>query len=396
MNEQTKGNTMYERFSTVAELNKAPGFDPLRFARKVVQNGGEKLLLDLKYKKLWFRLRYPQGRIKVTPLKITEQLAIIEAKVFFDRGDNVPAASFIAQRYAKDTPGGLYIESAQHMAVDTALNDAGFGVQLISAGEQPPAKATTPAETAPVEMSVAAATPPIAVETIATPPVVAPVVQTPSRAQSTAPMVQEQSSHQPPVAEPIAEVAAVANDNAPSTVETPVAEAVAAPVVTAVTPSMPDAETASAEMVTPALEERETTVADATVAETEAAAPTVMEAAPAVETVSAETPAAAIPVLTVAETAAEAVDEAVEANVPLTGSYTADMAVDDICTLMTLEEAREVIVDIGTCNGWTMAQVADRRPASLKWYLSGYSGENNILKAAAKLILDNGIQNKAS
>lgn len=72
MNEHAKGNTMYERFTAVAELNKVPGFDPLRFARKVVQNGTEKLLLDLKYKKLWFRLRYPQGRIKVTPLRITE------------------------------------------------------------------------------------------------------------------------------------------------------------------------------------------------------------------------------------------------------------------------------------------------------------------------------------
>ena len=83
MNEQAKGSTMYERFSAVAELNKASGFDPLRFARRVVQDGCERLLLDLKYKKLWFRLRYPQGRIKITPLKITEQLAIIEAKVFF-------------------------------------------------------------------------------------------------------------------------------------------------------------------------------------------------------------------------------------------------------------------------------------------------------------------------
>lgn len=159
MNEHAKGNTMYERFTAVAELNKVPGFDPLRFARKVVQNGTEKLLLDLKYKKLWFRLRYPQGRIRVTPLRITEQLAIIEATVFFDRSDKEPAAKFIAQRYAKDTPGGLYIESAQHMAAETALDDAGFGVQLLIGKEEQPAQAVVTAKTAPVEMLLAAAAP---------------------------------------------------------------------------------------------------------------------------------------------------------------------------------------------------------------------------------------------
>ena len=38
--------------------------------------------------------------------------------------------------------------------------------------------------------------------------------------------------------------------------------------------------------------------------------------------------------------------------------------------------------------GWTLAQVADRRPASLRWYVKGYQGENNILRAAAAIIWD--------
>ena len=43
---------------------------------------------------------------------------------------------------------------------------------------------------------------------------------------------------------------------------------------------------------------------------------------------------------------------------------------------------------IGTCSGQTLKQVAERRPASLKWYVKGYSGDDNILRAGAKLMLD--------
>ena len=125
-----QSTTMYESVPVVSELNKVTGFDPLKFIRRT--NKGEKKL-DLKYKKLWFRLKYPNGRIKLSALKITDQLAIIEARVYFDKNDTQPKASFIAQRDAKLTPGGLYIESAQHAAIDQALSDAGFGVQFTSA-----------------------------------------------------------------------------------------------------------------------------------------------------------------------------------------------------------------------------------------------------------------------
>ena len=59
---------------------------------------------------------------------------------------------------------------------------------------------------------------------------------------------------------------------------------------------------------------------------------------------------------------------------------------DDICALMTVEEAGNIIVPSGTCKGWTLSQVADRRPVSLKWYLTGYSGDDNILRAGAKIM----------
>ena len=48
-----------------------------------------------------------------------------------------------------------------------------------------------------------------------------------------------------------------------------------------------------------------------------------------------------------------------------------------------------MVVPSGTCRGWTVAEVAKRRCPSLKFYLSeGYQGRDNILRAAARLVLD--------
>lgn len=59
---------MYKTIPAVAELNKVPGFDPLKFLRhKVSRKTNEEMLqLELPYQKLWFRLRHPQGRMKLT------------------------------------------------------------------------------------------------------------------------------------------------------------------------------------------------------------------------------------------------------------------------------------------------------------------------------------------
>ncbi len=48
--------TMYEAVPAAAELNKVPGFDPLKFLRRA----GDSMKLDLPYQKLWFRMAHPQ------------------------------------------------------------------------------------------------------------------------------------------------------------------------------------------------------------------------------------------------------------------------------------------------------------------------------------------------
>lgn len=93
---------MYKTIPAVAELNKVPGFDPLKFLRhKVSRKTNEEMLqLELPYQKLWFRLRHPQGRMKLTTLRITEQLAIMEARVYRN------GTSTLEYEQSKDCAGG--------------------------------------------------------------------------------------------------------------------------------------------------------------------------------------------------------------------------------------------------------------------------------------------------
>lgn len=278
-------STLFNAVPVVSELNRVAGFDPLKFLKKTAR-GHE---LELRYKKLWFRLKYPSGRTRLTPLRITDQLAIIEAKVFFDKDDADPASSYIATMTQEKAPAGLYIQAAEHDALDMALTNAGFGIQFM-----PIPKADTPC------------------------------------AEQTASVMEAEPAPAPQAAaKPVMEQAAVEQQ------------------------------------------------AEQEVVHYEEIAP---DAAPVAVTV---------------EQSAEAVLEPVtetelpfEYDEPKIVSYTKDMDVDAICTLMTEAEAEEIIVPIGTCSGQTLKQVAERRPASLKWYVKGYSGDDNILRAGAKLMLD--------
>lgn len=280
----TEISTLYHVNPVVSELNHVRGFDPLHYVR--VDKGG--LTLDLPYKKLWFRLKYPNGIIRPMLVKMTDQFAIIEARVFFDRRDTQPAASVIARCSRDDISGGDYVRAAQNSAVDQALSDAGFGVQFVPAAPEEATCKTVVRE----EASTAAVAP----------------KATKKLSQSKSVTESEPEKNAP---EPVAEMQ-----------EQPAPESAASPA--------PQTEPVESAKVSPDKEPEESH------------------------------PAAA---------------------------YTSDMPVDEICSLMSLEEAENYVVREGTCSGWTIAQVADRRPASLKFYTNGYSGKDNVLRAAAKIVL---------
>ena len=54
----------------------------------------------------------------------------------------------------------------------------------------------------------------------------------------------------------------------------------------------------------------------------------------------------------------------------------------------TLEQAQQVVVDDGICRGMTIAQVAEKRPVNLRFYLIPGKSKNNMVRAAAQLVLN--------
>ena len=61
---------------------------------------------------------------------------------------------------------------------------------------------------------------------------------------------------------------------------------------------------------------------------------------------------------------------------------------EDILKVMTLEQAQQVVVDDGICRGMTIAQVAEKRPVNLRFYLIPGKSKNNMVRAAAQLVLN--------
>lgn len=303
-----KGNQepmLYTTNAAVASLNHVPGFDPLKFLRRTTsrKTGEDVMRLDLRYKKLWFRLACPTGRLKLNALRITEKMAIFEAKVYRDREDAEPLSSYVANCTLDATPGGLYVEAAQEEALDTALSNAGFGIQFADVGSE--------SEEYGSEVPVGAKAE------------IAKPVQ--PKAEVTEPVQKQAETVKSAKADPLDAI--MADD-------------------------MPIPEQVTAEVV-----EKPKTV----VLESVQPAQTPAEPPQNVIVLEQEPPAAA---------------------------YTQSTPVEEIRRQMTYEQAQNVIVDCGTCKGWTLAQVADRRAASLRWYVKGYQGENNILRAAAAIIWD--------
>ena len=69
-------------------------------------------------------------------------------------------------------------------------------------------------------------------------------------------------------------------------------------------------------------------------------------------------------------------------------TYTQNTPVEELLQVMTLEQARQVVVDDGICRGMTIAQVAEKRPVNLRFYLIPGKSKNNLVRAAAQLVLD--------
>ena len=110
---------LYKKSEAVAALNRVDGFHPMELARKIGEEGQEEqLYLDVKYRKLWFRLVNPAGKIISRIITFTENMAVVEARIYLDKcdqEDNYVANSF-SQKFRSDDPkfGDKFLEMAEN------------------------------------------------------------------------------------------------------------------------------------------------------------------------------------------------------------------------------------------------------------------------------------------
>jgi hypothetical protein len=274
MNEQT----MYESMPAVSALNRVEGFEPKSLMREIGEGENKQLYLDVAIRKLWFRLMYPFGKIQKKIVQMTDQFAIVEARVYLDKGDSEDGyvSNAFARRYfnTESDYGPKYLELAETAAVGRALADCAFGSQF--------ADLEGDTDSEQVDAGV-------------------PVLTIP-------------------------------------------------------------AESASAE-------DNDTPVSSPAIATTNGIA---YQAAPAAESKTAATP-----------------------KQPARPAYTSNMDVNTILATMTLEEAKNLVVGIGMNKGKKLGVIAVESPKDLKWYIEGYRGPDNILRAAATLLINTAMQAKA-
>lgn len=298
---------VYNAESTAAGLNRVKGFDPLKYVRST-ENGA---VLDLPYQKLWFRLRHPNGKIRIFIKNLSEKIAAVEARVYFDRADSEPAANCIIS--GVDAEDKVSVAKAQHDAMEKALSDAGFGLQFIP---------TNPSAAKSEENAV----------------------------------IKKAEKPKQPVKEVKPEKAE-------------------APAKVTETPEL------KAEIKTETVKTEPETVP--------------------VKVETEETPPVTDPLLTVVnniESGSIKVDEqtgevieqqAAAEGEPTPVSYDKTTPIDEICAVMTLEDAKNYVIDGGPYNGWKVGTLAERRPVKvLEMIIEKYPTEDNILRAATKLILD--------
>lgn len=308
MSEQTY---MYEQETAVAALHQVEGFDPRKFMRLIQkEDQSSRYYLDVAYRKLWFRLCYPEGKIVKTIRSITEKMAIVEAKVYLSKND--PEDSYVAnafaQKYREDSEiGQKYVELAETAAVGRALSDAGFGLQFADREKEMDPEVTE----APIDEEVMAGTP-------------------------------------------------ICPENIPEEV---FGSSVGENLMEDMIPGQ-----CGIEDYIPMPDE-------------------IMQVAEASKEEAQQPKAAQQPTKKPEQTPQE---QFMQNNVApeATVGITRDMPVNDIYGKLTRDLAVKVVVSAGCYKGKTLGQIAVEKPGSLQWYVDSYKGPDNLLRAAAKYLLD--------
>lgn len=310
------GTSMYDEVEEIRNLNKVKGFDPRKFMRLIAKEGQQgSYYLDVTFRKLWFRLCYPEGKIVKKLIKLTESVAIVEARVYLNRNDAEDnfVANALAQKYFsnEDQFGTKYVELAETAAVGRALSDAGFGLQFADKeGDFDPEVTEAPID---------------------------------GQIMNGGTMLPE-GTYMDEV--PFDECSLPGQHNMDEYI--PMPGQVGAALEQGMTPVMQQAQA-------PAMRQQMQALAG--------------------QNVNQRTMGNG-----------QAVQAGNSPSVPK--AISKDMPVEQIYQMLTMDTAAAVVVPIGFNKGKTLGQVAVEKPENLEWYVSSYGGPDNLLKAAAKFLLD--------
>lgn len=346
---------MYDEVEGIRNLNKVEGFDPRRYMRIIGQEGqAGKYYLDVAFRKLWFRLKYPEGKIVKKILKLTDQVAIVEARIYLHRND--PEENFIAnalaQKYRTEDGqfGNKFVELAETAAVGRALSDAGFGLQFADKEEDIDPEVTE----APFEPQFL------------------------SGSGIDGEVLGEMFS-----GEDMENGTALLDENIPGQygIENYI--------------PMPE-EVGQAMGMTPAMSQNSGMAPQnrqSQPQQNQQQRNGVQQSQPRQNQQQSNQPQPKPAQAPAAKTAPQPGRQAAS-NAPAgkntqgAANIKKDMPVEQIYSMLDRDSAAAVVIPMGYNKGKTLGQVAVEKPANLQWYVDSYGGPDNLLRAAAKFLID--------
>ena len=348
-------------------------------------------------------------------------MAIFEAQLYADRDDDTVLAQFTSCHTRRES-GPQYIRNAQNEALNEALDNAGFGIQLSDLVEHDDSGYGSEVLLSQVEAllrdqeRVESIEPTISkqAEGSAHPaPTQTAAGQTTSHEQEQEPAPQQEQEKPMPVqktsaapsAKPDEKADPVVKDVPTQTAEAPQADT-ASDTETSVNSPEPMEEAASEPSEGPQPNDSASSVSTETASVLQMLGDIPAAAGGPTSEQNGKSKAAerstvvAFPQTEESTQAVEAEEQSspqddAEPAADTAVSYTEDMTVDEIRARMTVEQAKALTVSFGPNKGWTLGQVLDRRPSSLKFYALVSTDASNAIKAGSFLLLDELAQARA-
>ena len=361
---------MYDEVEEIRNLNKVEGFDPRKYMRVIQQEGqAGKYYLDVAFRKLWFRLKYPEGKIVKKILKLTDQVAIVEARVYLNRNDAEEnfISNALAQKYmtADGQFGNKFVELAETAAVGRALSDAGFGLQFADKEEDIDPEVTE-APFDPQLLSGNGIDGEVLGEMLSGEDMAGgtalPDEYIPGQygIEEYIPMPEEvgQAMGMAPAMQQAGAVAKAAGQTAQGAVSTAAWQAAPARQTAQLQQSAQAQQPIQG--MTPAMQNRQ--------AAQKPAQGNQQQPKPAQASTANNVPA-------------RKTSQGVS-------NIRKDMPVEQIYSMLNRDSAAAVVIPMGFNKGKTLGQVALDKPTDLKWYVDSYGGPDNLLRAAAKFLID--------